>query len=264
MPPRALLFDFDGVIADTENIHVAAWERTFGDMGLDVPPEVCACAAEVDDRAFLAGVFRTRNIEGGDVEGWLRRKQDLTVRMLVDSPRIYPGVPALIGRLSEVARLAIVSTTWRANISAVLAPSGLLDDFAEIIGKEDVTAVKPDPAAYRLALRRLKVKAAESLALEDSPTGLTAARAAKIPCLAVGHRRDAGPWCDGASSCRTSLIRMWFSPFWDIDRKGRSPTCASWTPGLAWEFRGGRRDRVEIGCAKKCAGRLLQNMRSRR
>ncbi len=41
MPPQALLFDFDGVIADTENIHIAAWERTFGLMGWDVPIELC-------------------------------------------------------------------------------------------------------------------------------------------------------------------------------------------------------------------------------
>ena len=42
MPPRAVLFDFDGVLADTENIHVAAWQRTFADLGWEVPDEVCA------------------------------------------------------------------------------------------------------------------------------------------------------------------------------------------------------------------------------
>ena len=42
MPPRAVLFDFDGVLADTENIHVAAWQRTFADLGWVVPDEVCA------------------------------------------------------------------------------------------------------------------------------------------------------------------------------------------------------------------------------
>src|SRR4051794_725318 len=47
--PRAVFFDFDGVLADTENIHIAAWERTFGDLGWDVPPADCARAAEVDD-----------------------------------------------------------------------------------------------------------------------------------------------------------------------------------------------------------------------
>ena len=67
-PPRALLFDFDGVMADTENIHVAAWQRTFADLGWEVPDEVCARAAEQDDREFLAAIFAEKKIEGGDVE----------------------------------------------------------------------------------------------------------------------------------------------------------------------------------------------------
>src|SRR3954452_13561914 len=117
MPPRAVPFDFDGVIADTENHHVAAWERTFGLMGWDVPPEVCARAMELDDRVFLAEVFASRQITDGNLEGWVRRKQELTVEMLRDAPRIYPGVRELVDRLRGKARLAVVTTTWRENIT---------------------------------------------------------------------------------------------------------------------------------------------------
>ena len=70
MTNRAVLFDFDGVIADTENVHVAAWQRTFGLMGWIESDEVCARAAEIDDRAFVREVFARRKIEG-DVEGWV-------------------------------------------------------------------------------------------------------------------------------------------------------------------------------------------------
>ncbi|MBX6314544.1 MAG: HAD family phosphatase [Isosphaeraceae bacterium] len=196
MPPRALLFDFDGVLADTENIHVAAWERTFGMMGWDIPPEVCARAAEEDDRVFLADVFARRSIQGGDVEGWVRRKQELTRALLADSPRVYPGVHELVQRIGGRTRLAVVSGTWRENIEAVLRSADLADAFELIIAKEDISAPKPDPSGYQLALKRLGLSPPDALALEDSPSGLAAARAASIPCLAIGHRRPAGDWTE--------------------------------------------------------------------
>src|SRR5262245_54222506 len=121
MSLRAILFDFDGVIADTENVHVAAWQRTFAALGWEVADDVCARAAEVDDRAFLAEIFAEKGIEGGDVEGWVRRKQRLTVQMLADSPRLYPGLAELVIRLRGRYRLAVVSGTWRENVAVVLA-----------------------------------------------------------------------------------------------------------------------------------------------
>lgn len=194
MTPRALLLDFDGVIADTENIHVAAWQRTFARLGWEMGDDVCARAMEIDDRQFLADVFARKKIEGGDVEGWVRRKQDVTLAMLADSPRVYPGVAALVRAVQPAARLAVVTTTWRANVETVLASAGLADAFETIVAKEDVQAVKPAPECYSLALERLKVSAAEAVALEDSPSGLAAAAGAGIRVIALGHRRRPGEW----------------------------------------------------------------------
>jgi beta-phosphoglucomutase len=199
MSPRAVLFDFDGVIADTENIHVASWERTFGQIGLEVPAGDCGRAAEIDDRAFLAEIFARQQIADGDIAGWVRRKQELTVALLADSPRIYPGIAALVQRLRHHARLAVVSTTWRANIETVLHATGLADAFEVVVAKEDVATPKPDPACYRLALARLRVPAAAAVALEDSPTGLASARAAGLRPIAVGHRRPPGDWTADAT-----------------------------------------------------------------
>ncbi len=192
-----MLFDFDGVLADTENVHVAAWERTFDQMGLEVAADVCACAAEIDDRAFLAEVLQSHEIDQADDEGWLKRKQDLTLALLGDTPRLYPGVVPLIAHLRGRVHLAVVSGTWRENVVCVLNAAGLADAFALILGKKDVEAVKPAPDVYRLALKRLGVKAASAVALEDSPTGLEAARAAGVRAVAVGHRRSQGDWTQG-------------------------------------------------------------------
>ena len=198
MPTRAVLFDFDGVIADTENVHVAAWQRTFGAMGWLEPDEVCARAAEIDDRAFVAEVFARHKIEGGDLEGWAARKQELTVRLLADAPKVYPGVVELVRVLEGKVRLGVVTTTWRANVEAVLAASGLARSFEFIVAKEDVKAPKPDPEGYRLALARLGLPPLDVVALEDSPGGLEAAREAGAKVVAVGLRRPEGAWIAGA------------------------------------------------------------------
>jgi beta-phosphoglucomutase len=194
MPTLAVLFDFDGVIADTENVHVAAWQRTFGVMGWQESDETCSRAAEIDDRAFVLEVFARRKIEKGNVEGWVARKQELTLRLLADSPRIYPGVPALVERLRGRVRLGVVTTTWRANAETVLEASGLRQAFEVVVAKEDVKAPKPDPECYRLALAKLKLPASEVVTLEDSPSGLAAARGAGIRAVAVGHRKPKGEW----------------------------------------------------------------------
>ena len=198
MPLHALLFDFDGVLADTENIHVAAWQRTLAELGWEVPDAECARAVEEDDRDFAASVFAAQKVAHADVAGWVLRKQALTITMLNDSPRVYPGVAALVEAVRGRLRLAVVSGTWRANVETVLQASGLSGAFELIVAKEDVAAGKPAPDCYRLALERLGLEPTQAIALEDSPTGLIAARGAGLRVLAVGHRRPIGDWVGSA------------------------------------------------------------------
>lgn len=196
MLPRAVLFDFDGVIADTENVHIVAWQRTLDRMGWELTDEAAAAAAEVDDRQFLFDLFAERRIVKADHDGWLRLKQDFTESMLADNPGVYPGVVPLVEALRERgARLGIVTTTWRRNVEIVLEAAGLTDAFMAIVAKEDAPRPKPDPIGYTLACMGLRLGPDSAAALEDSPTGLAAARKAKIKCVAVGHRRPKGDWC---------------------------------------------------------------------
>jgi beta-phosphoglucomutase len=198
-PPEAILLDFDGVIAETENQHIAAWQRTLSVMGWQVPDEVAVKAAHMDDRDFLRELFAQRGIVSSKIEDWVRRKQELCVRMLKDSARLYPGAADLIRTLQGRAHLAIVAGTWRENIEIVLDAAGLAGAIETIVGKEDVTAVKPSPEAYLLALQRLECSARSAVAIEDSPTGIAAARAAGIRVIAVGHRHAFGDWVGDAA-----------------------------------------------------------------
>jgi beta-phosphoglucomutase len=194
MPLKAVLLDFDGVIAETCNHHIAAWQRTLSTLGWQISDEVAARSTEIDDRDFLVELFAGRGIVSQKIDDWVLRKQVLTVQMLRESPRLYPGVGELIRLLSEKAKLAVVSGTWRENIQTVLGATGLADRFDLIIGKEDVTSVKPAADAYLLALKKLRVAATSAVAIEDSPSGLISARAAGIRVIAVGHRHPFGDW----------------------------------------------------------------------
>lgn len=200
MPPKAILFDFDGVIAETENHHVAAWQRTASFMGLQITDEVATRAMEVDDREFLTDLFEERDIPIDKVDEWVGRKQALTIELLRFAPRVYPGVIELVGALRDRARLAVVTGTWRANVETVLDAAGIADAFNLIVAKEDVAKRKPDPEAYAVALKKLRLSGQSVAVLEDSPTGLTAASEAGIRRLiAVGHRRPFGDWVGDAA-----------------------------------------------------------------
>ncbi len=199
--PLAVLFDFDGVLADTANLHIVAWERVFARMGLELPPDTCWPAAEVDDRVFLRGVLESKGIEPGRIDeaGWLLRKREETLGMLGEEPRLYPGVAELVERVSALARLSIVSTAWREAIEAVLGSAVLGPRFEVIVAKEDVEHTKPDAEPYRRALEKMKLKGRQAVALEDSPTGMCSAAAAGVRVIAVGHRMERGEWTASAA-----------------------------------------------------------------
>lgn len=201
-PTQAVLIDFDGVLADTANIHVAAWQRTFALMGWDVPEETCARATAEDDRKFLATLLADAGMPGGDVEGWVRRKQTLTRSILDDSPRLCTGAAELVDRLRGRTVLGIVSSSWRENIDAVLAATHLGDVFPVIVAKEDVAEPKPDPEAYQLGLKRLETSADVVWAIEDSVIGCRSALDAGLRCILVG----AGSIPNGIEDARVSRV----------------------------------------------------------
>ena len=196
----AVLFDFDGVIVDTENVHIAAWQRTLGRIGWTLSDAEALPSVEIDDHTWLADLFLKRNVTGGDVVGWVRRKGDLVDSLIGDAPRIYPGVTALVRALREHGtKLAVVTSTWRKSVETVLRIAGLADDFDAIVSKEDVAAKKPAPDAYLKALERLGLPKDRVIALEDSGVGLRSAHAAGITAIAVGHRHAEGAWSSGHS-----------------------------------------------------------------
>jgi HAD superfamily hydrolase (TIGR01509 family) len=184
---RALVFDVDGTLAETEEIHRASFNQAFAEHGLGWSW----------DRGLYRDLLRTTGGRERILEYARRVGADLDARSLhARKTAIYaesiqtgqvalrPGVAALIahGR-RENLRLAIATTTSRPNVAALLEATLGRESvrwFASIRTGEDVAAKKPDPEVYRLVLSDLGLSAADCVAFEDSGNGLVAARAAGL------------------------------------------------------------------------------------
>ena len=208
----ALVFDCDGVLADTERYgHLPAFNATFEHFDLPVrwdEQEYGRRLAIGGGKERLASLFAdpgfTRSAgvpddEGGRTDLLARWHRDKTARFteLVASGSVpaRPGVARLIGEaLSSGWTVAVASTSAEASVRAVLTHA-VGDELAQripVFAGDVVPAKKPDPAIYLLAVEQLGLEPADVLVVEDSRNGLLAATRAGLPCLVTvnGYTRD--------------------------------------------------------------------------
>lgn len=208
MVVRALIFDVDGTLAETEEIHRTAFERAFAEDGLpwrwsvDLYRELLRVTGGKERiRAWLAMDGVAPALDEARIARLHARKNEIYGEIVrAGGCALRPGVAALV-RAARAAglRLAIATTTSRPNVEALLAATfpGEPDLFDPIVAGEDVAAKKPAPDAYVLALAELALPADACLVFEDSTNGLTAARAAGLttvvtPSLYTAHERFEG------------------------------------------------------------------------
>ena len=182
MSLRALLFDFDGLLLDTEGAELRSWTELYELHGHDFPLEryhsnIGTISGGFDPIAHLAEL-------GIAVDQAERHERDLA---LCDLEELRPGVAELLDEAEQrgLAR-AIVSSSTESWIDRNLRHRNLLDRFDAIVcANGDVARAKPQPTLYLEAVERLRVGADEAVAFEDSPNGIAAAKAAGIFCVAV-------------------------------------------------------------------------------
>jgi HAD superfamily hydrolase (TIGR01509 family) len=185
---RALVFDFDGLIADTEWPEYEAWRAVFGAAGQDLPlgdflPAV-GTPGKVDFRALLEARM-------GCVPDWATLDPILEERRRsgLAELRILPGVRELmIEGAAHGWRIGVASSSSRAWVQGHLRRLGL-DSWVEAVRTRDnVPALKPSPEPYLLVCADLGADPLRSVAFEDSQTGVAAARAAGLQVVAVPNR----------------------------------------------------------------------------
>jgi HAD superfamily hydrolase (TIGR01509 family) len=198
---RAIIFDFDGIIVDSEPVILKLTQEMAALEGWTITDEeYYRDYLALDDRGIVDTLF-ARNGRPLDPQ---RRDELIDWKGQRYEACIHNGLPAFDGAeefIEEVARhypLAIASGSLYAEIDHLLTRMGLRQKFSVLATADDVERSKPDPAVYLTALARLKalpmfrdqpLRAAECLAIEDAPLGVVAAQAAGLKCLAITHSR---------------------------------------------------------------------------
>jgi beta-phosphoglucomutase len=204
---RAIIFDCDGVIADTEPLHYQAFERVLTDRSIRLSRvEYFSKYVGLNDPTFLRSIFADWRLPLDDQEAnrLLQMKNDSYLSMIVDGIEPLPGVAEFVARASRRWPLAVCSGARRVEIETILRHTGLSRYFPVIVSSDDVPISKPDPAGFLRAMELLRrtesgpgpspggkrgglpdLSAPECLVIEDSVHGITAAKAAGMRVLAV-------------------------------------------------------------------------------
>ena len=186
IPFRAIVFDFDGLIVETEQPIYDAYSALFAELDVTLPLNVWQEVMGGSTGAAAAFAHLERCI-GREVDREAMRAEARAISRrttLTLPPR--EGAAELIGQAKEAGlALAVASSSTFAWVSGHLDRLGLLPSFDAVCTRDDVERTKPDPALYLLAIERLGVVPHEAFAIEDSPNGVTAAKAAGLRCVAA-------------------------------------------------------------------------------
>lgn len=192
---KAVIFDVDGTLAETEEVHREAFNTVFERVGLGwywSPEEYCELLKVFGGKERIRHFVETESIDGisdGDILELHRLKTSLYAELLPQTAKLRPGVERLIQEcLSRSVRLAIATTTTESNVVALdraVCGSLRLDAFDVVVGGNTVPQKKPDPMVYQTTLQKLGLEPAEAIAIEDASAGVEAARGAGLRCLAT-------------------------------------------------------------------------------
>jgi HAD superfamily hydrolase (TIGR01509 family) len=197
---RAIVFDFDGVIANSEPLHLRAYRDVLAGCGVALTEaDYYARYLGYDDQ----GAFEAIAADAGaswppaQIHEMIRQKAHRLEQLERDASVLFPGVAKAIRSASHAVPIAIASGALGPEIRRVLDRADLTRYFAAIVAAEDTPASKPAPDPYLLALARLSaclpepMQACDCVAVEDSHWGLQSAKAAGLRTVAVAQTYSA-------------------------------------------------------------------------
>ena len=191
---QAIIFDCDGVIADTEPLHFATFQSVLADEGISLTEHAYYSEyLALDDRQCFNRNFKAagKPLDEEKLRGLILKKAALIEPMMRDHLKIFPGVVTFIRSAAELFPLVVASGALRNEVKLILRHAGVSDCFLAVVAAEDVTRGKPDPEPFLKALaeinriRSASILPADSLVIEDSIHGVHAAHEAGMRCLAV-------------------------------------------------------------------------------
>jgi beta-phosphoglucomutase len=190
---KAALWDMDGTLVDTAELHFRAWETVCREHGRDFTRADFAATFGRRNPEIIHALFGDRFNED-EIAALGDRKEELYRAAAREGVVLLPGVRALLEDLHQAGfAQAIASSAPRANLALILRLTGIERFFGAAIGMEDTQRGKPDPQVFQVAAERLGVPPARCVVLEDAVAGVQAARAGGMKCVAVrfvGHHPE--------------------------------------------------------------------------
>lgn len=183
---KAVIFDFDGLIIDSETPELQVWRESFAEHGHELRPELWSSVIGRPSTYFnMYAYFREHVNPSADIEALRRAHRARVVALTLEQP-VLPGIEDYLRDAARMGlKVGLASSSSRQHVHGHLDRLDLSAHFHATRCFEDTGAHKPDPAPYLAVLDDLGVAATETVAFEDSPNGVTSARAAGIFCVAV-------------------------------------------------------------------------------
>ncbi len=182
---KAVIWDMDGVIADTAPYHLMAWKKVFKTRGVDFTGDDFRRNFGQRNDSIIRNTLG-KQITRGEIEAIARSKETTYRRAARGKVKPLPGVIALMKSLSEHGfKMALASSAPMANIRLVTRELGIGDYLQVVVTGQDVAEGKPSPQGFLLAARKLGAAPADCAVIEDAIAGVTACRRAGMRCIAV-------------------------------------------------------------------------------
>jgi HAD superfamily hydrolase (TIGR01509 family) len=186
MALKGLIFDFDGVIIDSETPEYLTWKHIFAQYGVNLTLQIWETGLGTSASAFNPLDFLESSLNHPVDREKLRNQHRSTCLEMISHMPILPGIQKFISQALELGiHTAIASSSNCEWISSNLHRLGLSEQIQVTCTGDEVSTVKPSPELYLLALSRMGIKPQEAIAIEDSPNGIRAAKAARIFCIAI-------------------------------------------------------------------------------
>jgi HAD superfamily hydrolase (TIGR01509 family) len=209
MVNKGIVFDFDGVILETEGPIFQSWQEVFANFGFPLPFEVWASTIGTADAEFQPASALEKLV--GRALDWTQLEPARHARemALIEAQPLLPGVEQVLADARRLKlKLGVASSSSRRWVEGHLRRRGLLDYFQAVRTSDDVRLTKPHPELYQAVLAALDVPARQALAVEDSTHGIRAAKAAGLRCVAVPNDLTRDLLLDEADLQLASLAEM--------------------------------------------------------
>ncbi|TFF88448.1 MAG: HAD family phosphatase [Promethearchaeota archaeon] len=190
---NCVIFDMDGVLADTSSMHFKSWKRLSKKLNVEFTKEFFNNTFGQKSFKIIQKLLKDKfdTISTEKVKEWGELKEKYYRDLIKDKLKPLPGVIPLIKNLRKNNfKLAIGSSGPKENVDLLLDKLKIKRFFDAIITAEDVEIGKPNPEVFLLAAERLEIKQEKSLVIEDSPVGIEAARSARMKVIALTTTHD--------------------------------------------------------------------------